>query len=243
LLPMPRGSSTRVLGVFAHPDDESLFAGATLAAYVAQGCDVRLVTCTAGEAAGPRRLEQYAAACAALGVPAGSVIGSWPDLGRRRAPGSLASAPLSEVVTAVNAALTAASPDVVLTVGPDGVTGHPDHVRMHEAVATALPPGVLGLGACVRRSAVEAVREQLRADGDGGIQGVPGDPVSFVLPHEAAAAKRAALDCYHAGLGTAPLEDLVSGRVGDGVLLRAIFEIDGMDTERFLVVRPVRDER
>jgi LmbE family N-acetylglucosaminyl deacetylase len=233
LLPLPRGAKTRVLGVFAHPDDESLFAGATLAAYARHGCDVRLVTCSAGEAAGPRQLQAYAAACAALGVETGSVVGSWTDLGPRLAPGSLAYAPFADVVAVVKDTLTTHSPDVVLTVGPDGVTNHPDHVRMHDAVVAALPADVVGLGSCVRRSSVEAARALLRSAGDGGIHGVEGEVLALVLPDEAAHAKRAALDCYYAGLGTAPLDALTTGRDGDGVLLRAIFEVEGMNVETF----------
>lgn len=230
---MPRGSATRVLGVFAHPDDESLFAGATLATYVEHGCTVELVTLSAGEAAGARRMEQYAAACAALGLDVGSVVGSWQDLGPRIAPGSLAHAPLSEVVDVVNTVLTERSPDVVLTVGPDGVTGHPDHVRMHEAVAAVLPGEVVGLGACVRRSSVHAARAELGSPGDGGIRGVTGDVLAIESPDASAAAKRSALDAYHPGLGSAPLAELTTGRIGDGVVLRAIYEVEGLNVETF----------
>lgn len=237
MLPLPRGSSTRVLGVFAHPDDESFFAGATLAAYAEHGCAVRLVTFSAGEALGPRRMEAYASACAALGVSVGSRVGAWQDLVPRGAPGSLAHAPLADVIRAVKDVLTGV--DVVLTVGPDGVTNHPDHVRMHEAVAAALPRTVIGLGACVRQWAFEAGTSRLaslapgKAIGDGGVRGVTGDVLAIESPDSSAAAKRAALDAYHPGLGSAPLEQLVDGRIGDGVVLRAIYEAEGLHVETF----------
>jgi LmbE family N-acetylglucosaminyl deacetylase len=239
VLPLPRGSSSRVLGIFAHPDDESYFAGATLATYAAHGCAVELVTFSGGEAAGPQVMESYANACLALGVGVGSRVGQWQDLGPRVAPGSLAHAPFSDVVSAVKDVLTAASADVVLTVGPDGVTSHPDHVRMHEAVAAALPARVIGLGACIRQWAYEAGTSRLanlapgKAIGDGGIRGVSGDVLAIESPDASAAAKRAALDCYHSGLGTAPLETLVGERIGDGHVLRAIYEAEGMHVETF----------
>jgi LmbE family N-acetylglucosaminyl deacetylase len=135
--------------------------------------------------------------------------------------------------------LTAVPCDVVHTVGPDGVTAHPDHVRMHEAVAAALPPSVVGLGACVRHWAVEGGTSRLaelapgKPIGDGGIRGVTGDVLAIESPDASAAAKRAALDCYHDGLGTAPLERLTTGRIGDGVVLRAIYEAEGMHVETF----------
>ncbi|MBM7791207.1 PIG-L family deacetylase [Tenggerimyces flavus] len=228
------------MGLFAHPDDESFFAGSTLATYASHGCDVRLVTFSAGEALGPRRMDAYASACAALGVEVGSRVGPWQDLVPRGVPGSLAHAPLVDVVRAVKDVLTAATADVVITVGPDGVTNHPDHVRMHEAVAAALPPTVLGLGACVRQWAFEAGTSRLaslapgKAIGDGGVRGVTGDVLAIESPDASAAAKRAALDCYHDGLGSAPLEQLVStDRIGDGVVLRAIYEAEGLHVETF----------
>lgn len=240
MLPLPRGSATRVLGVFAHPDDETFFAGATLAAYAEHGCVVELVTFSAGEALGPQRMEAYANACTALGVDVGTRVGAWQDLRERGAPGSLAHAPLSNVVQAVKDVLTAMPADVVITVGPDGVTNHPDHVRMYEAVAAALPPRVIGLGACVRQWAYEAGTSRL-ADlapgkqlGDGGVRGVTGDVLAIESPDASAAAKRAALDAYHPGLGSAPLEQLVTGdRIGDGVVLRAIYEAEGLHVETF----------
>src|SRR5215470_19388666 len=83
-----RRSARRLLLVHAHPDDESIGTGATIARYAAEGAQVTLVTCTRGElgevippelaylatgaAAGDRlgeyRAGELAAACAALGV-------------------------------------------------------------------------------------------------------------------------------------------------------------------------------
>lgn len=76
----------RLLLVHAHPDDESIFTGATMARYAAEGAQVTLVTCTAGEegeilipeighlaadrddALGPHRVAELKAAMACLGV-------------------------------------------------------------------------------------------------------------------------------------------------------------------------------
>lgn len=161
-LPLPRGASTRVLGLFAHPDDESFFAAATVAAYARAGCDVRLAVLTAGEAgvAGveaavdaandpdPCRIddlvrsgvERYGRACAALGVPDYTLIepGRWRDLGPHTRPGSLAGAAVGELAGSVLTTLTARPVDVLITVDEDGVTGHPDHVRTHAAVVRAV---------------------------------------------------------------------------------------------------------
>ncbi|HZC27769.1 MAG TPA: PIG-L family deacetylase [Actinopolymorphaceae bacterium] len=161
-LPLPRGTKTRVLGVFAHPDDESFVAAATVAAYVSEGCDVRLAVLTAGEAgvAGVERageaaddrdparigdlarsgLARYGRACAALGVRECTSLepGRWRDLGTTSRAGSLAAADLAEVARCVRLTLAERPVDVLITVDEDGVTGHPDHVRTHAAVVHAV---------------------------------------------------------------------------------------------------------
>ncbi len=73
-------TARKIVGVFAHPDDESLLAGGTLARYVAEGAEAVLLTCTGGEAgenrdptAAPARLsdvrrDELREACRRLGV-------------------------------------------------------------------------------------------------------------------------------------------------------------------------------
>ena len=78
-------AARRLLLVHAHPDDESIGTGATIARYAADGAQVTLVTCTLGELGevippelaylagtgdrlGAHRMTELAAACAALGV-------------------------------------------------------------------------------------------------------------------------------------------------------------------------------
>ncbi|MBV9023223.1 MAG: PIG-L family deacetylase, partial [Streptomycetaceae bacterium] len=82
----PDRRGRRVLFVHAHPDDESINNGATMAKYAAEGAEVTLVTCTLGEegevippelahlasdrddALGPYRIGELAEACAVLGI-------------------------------------------------------------------------------------------------------------------------------------------------------------------------------
>ena len=88
----------RLLFIHAHPDDETLTTGVTMAAYAARGHDVRLLTCTLGEEGevipaelahrssgredtlGPWRREELRAAMSVLGV-VHSVLGEDPDRG------------------------------------------------------------------------------------------------------------------------------------------------------------------
>jgi N-acetyl-1-D-myo-inositol-2-amino-2-deoxy-alpha-D-glucopyranoside deacetylase len=235
---LPNGPRSRIAGVFAHPDDEAYFAGATLATYAAAGCDVRLATLTGGEVFGPVRLQQYAGACAALGAAESRRLrpGRWQDLGRTGAADSLAAAPLADVIAAIREFVAEVGPDVLITNDADGVTAHPDHVRVHEAILATDASVPVILAGCVRADDVATASHRLRSlapgarIGSGGIRGVRGDGLLALDPTcPARKARAAALDLYHPGLGSEALEDLVdpATRVGDGILLRAIAEAAG----------------
>ncbi len=237
-LPMPNGPRSRIVGVFAHPDDEVYFAGATLASYAAAGCDVRLATLTGGEVFGPVRLQQYAEAAAILGASDSQQLlpGIWHDLGPMEAAGSPAAALLADVVAVIKDFVAEVRPDVLITTDADGVTRHPDHVRVHEAVLAARGSTPVVLAGCVRAADVDAATRRLAAlapevrIGSGGIRGVRGDDLLELDPPLPARESRvAALDIYHPGLGSRTLRDLVDRGtgVGDGILLRAIAEAAG----------------
>lgn len=233
-LPLPDGRSTRIAGVFAHPDDETFFAGATFASYAALGCEVRLATLTGGEVFGPVQLERYDRACTALGASGTHLRpGRWQDLGRAGAENSLAAAPLDEVVTAVSEFVGAYEPHVLITNDPGGVTGHPDHVRACEAVLAAVARGNVPvvLAGCLRTADVAVAVERLGAlapgmpIGSGGVAGADAAVDVEVDPAKQARDSWAtALDGYYPGLGSRPLDDLVdpTGRIGDGIVLRAV---------------------
>lgn len=148
----------RVVAVFAHPDDETLFAGATLASLCAGGASVTLVTCTSGEgcgraptrrtlrtdaAVGAVRRRELAGACADLGVEDHVLLGGgrWRDSGREpercRLPGVFARAGQEAVADLVEV-LEARDPHVVVTFEAGGITGHPDHRRACRLVQEAL---------------------------------------------------------------------------------------------------------
>ena len=128
----------------AHPDDEALFTGGTLARCSAEGHRVVVVTATAGElgltgSAGPdlgrTRLAELEAAAAALGVARVVQLG-YGDSGMGGGPapeGSLCAAPLAEVADRLAAVLADERADAVTIYDPVGGYGHRDHVRVHEA--------------------------------------------------------------------------------------------------------------
>jgi LmbE family N-acetylglucosaminyl deacetylase len=130
-----------ILSIWAHPDDETYLAGATMAAARASGQRVVCVSATAGELGtddpaawpperlGPLRRREAAAAMAVLGVVEHQFL-DWPD-------GGLADVPALDGEAAVACLLADVRPDTVLTFGPDGQTFHPDHIAVHRWVEAA----------------------------------------------------------------------------------------------------------
>ncbi len=153
----------RLLFVHAHPDDESLSNGATIAHYTARGADVRVVTCTLGEEGevigdrwaglavdradqlGGYRVGELTAALHALGVSEPIYLGGagrWRDSGMRgtaeRRRHRFIDADEREAVGALVAIIRQQRPHVVVTYDPGGGYGHPDHVHTHIVTAAAV---------------------------------------------------------------------------------------------------------
>jgi LmbE family N-acetylglucosaminyl deacetylase len=121
-----------ILFVAAHPDDETFLAGGIMAAAVKNGQKVMCVTATHGEAGSTqneskwpqatlgaiRRLE-LRRALEELGVTRHSYFGY--------ADGACAATPVRQAVATLRAVIERRQPDTILTFGPEGLTGHPDH--------------------------------------------------------------------------------------------------------------------
>ncbi len=138
----------RLMAVLAHPDDESLGVGGTLARYASDGVDVFLVTATRGDGGrfrglrrgdprhpGPEALAtlreaELRAAAAALGVRGLSLLG-YPDQHLDRAEPR-------EAIRRIVGELRRTRPDVVVTFGPDGAYGHPDHIAISQLATAAV---------------------------------------------------------------------------------------------------------
>lgn len=142
-------AARRLLGVFAHPDDEVFCAGGSLARYVAEGAEAMVVSATTGQAgrirdAGPAtrrtlgdvRAKELEAAMGALGVQHARCL-DFHD-------GTLADVGSEVLVDAVAGVLREFRPDTVVTFGDDGAYGHPDHVAISRATSQAFAD-VLGV--------------------------------------------------------------------------------------------------
>jgi LmbE family N-acetylglucosaminyl deacetylase len=156
----------------AHPDDEALFTGGTLARCSAEGHRVVLVVATAGDRGltrsgggdlGATRRAELAAAAAALGVARVVELG-YGDSGmgpEPPPPGSFCAAAPAEVAERVAAVLEEERADALTVYDANGGYGHRDHVRVHQAgLAAAAAAGTpLVLEATVAREPlVRAVR-------------------------------------------------------------------------------------
>ena len=132
----------RVLGIFPHPDDESYSSGGTLARLAAEGAGVHVLCATAGSAGmdlranvapvndlGATRAAELACACDALCLPPPAFLGL-PD-------GRVGDVNFSDVAGEIIREIRSVRPQVVITLGADGVYGHPDHLALYRLVVAA----------------------------------------------------------------------------------------------------------
>ncbi|SCG54086.1 N-acetyl-1-D-myo-inositol-2-amino-2-deoxy-alpha-D-glucopyranoside deacetylase [Micromonospora coxensis] len=153
----------RLLLVHAHPDDESIGTGSTMAHYAAAGAHVTLVTCTLGEEGeihvpelaqlgaaeadqlGGYRIAELAAACAALGVTDHRFLGGagryrdsgMMGLATNEHPRAFWRADLDEAAGHLLAVMREVRPQVMITYDPNGFYGHPDHIQAHRVAMRA----------------------------------------------------------------------------------------------------------
>jgi N-acetyl-1-D-myo-inositol-2-amino-2-deoxy-alpha-D-glucopyranoside deacetylase len=149
-----------LLLVHAHPDDESIYTGATMARYAAEGAHVTLVTCTLGEMGeiippdlrhllpdelGQHRVTELDRACAALGVTDHRFLGGE---GRYRDSGMMGfpdnddprcfwQADVDEAAGALATVIGEVAPDAIVTYDANGCYGHPDHIQAHRVTVRA----------------------------------------------------------------------------------------------------------
>jgi LmbE family N-acetylglucosaminyl deacetylase len=137
-------SERRLMCVLAHPDDESLGTGGTLAKYARQGVATYLVTATRGERGryfdgkeppgpqivGKTREAELRAAAKELGIREVSFL-DYQD-------GALDRANPAEAIGKIAAHLRRIAPQVVVTFAPDGGYGHPDHIAISQFTTAAV---------------------------------------------------------------------------------------------------------
>ncbi len=159
-----KSQDKRLLIVHAHPDDETIGTGATMAKYVAEGAQVTLVTCTLGEegevlvpdlahlaadqndALGTHRIGELTDAMALLGVTDFRFLGGagkYRDSGMMGVPSndrpdSFWRADLLTAATDLCEIIREVRPQVVATYDDFGGYGHPDHIQAHRVTHYAI---------------------------------------------------------------------------------------------------------
>jgi len=144
----------RILLVHAHPDDETINNGATMALYAARGAHVTLVTCTRGEegevlvpdlshlasthsdSLGAHREVELANAMRALGIADHRFLGSFRDSGMMGSETNNRTdvfwqADLDSAAKLLVAIIEEAQPHILITYDEIGGYGHPDHIKAH----------------------------------------------------------------------------------------------------------------
>lgn len=132
-----------VVAFHAHPDDEVLLTGGTLALLAAEGHRVVIVVATEEASVPSTRLDELRASAAILGVQRVAPLG-YADSGhgavvRPDPPGRqrFVRAPTSEAAARLADLLRSEEADVLLSYDANGGYGHPDHVKVHEVGAHA----------------------------------------------------------------------------------------------------------
>jgi LmbE family N-acetylglucosaminyl deacetylase len=174
-------SPLTLMAVHAHPDDESIGTGGTLARYAAEGMEVVLVTCTDGSCGdGPggvkpgdpghdrgvvakRRRRELECSCAALGVAHLELL-DFRDSGmmgwsQNDEPGSFWTTPVAEGAERLAGLIDRYRPQVLVTYNANGFYGHPDHIQAHRVTVAAH-----GLTAVASKLYYTAVPRSLMAD-------------------------------------------------------------------------------
>ncbi|MER6406487.1 N-acetyl-1-D-myo-inositol-2-amino-2-deoxy-alpha-D-glucopyranoside deacetylase [Streptomyces viridosporus] len=157
----PDRPARRLLLVHAHPDDESINNGATMARYATEGAHVTLVTCTLGErgevippelahlsgaALGRHRLGELRDAMRALGVEDVRLLGGagrYADSGMlglpdNDDPGCFWQADVDQAAGLLAEVILEVRPQVLVTYDENGGYGHPDHIQAHRVAMRAV---------------------------------------------------------------------------------------------------------
>jgi LmbE family N-acetylglucosaminyl deacetylase len=144
----------RLMCVLAHPDDESLGTGGALARYAAEGIETYLVTATRGERGWQGAEHEYPGPAALGAIREAELRAAAKVLGIREVhlldyiDGDLDQANPAEAITKIARHLRRVRPHVVLTFGPAGGYGHPDHIAISQfttaAVVAAADPSYAG---------------------------------------------------------------------------------------------------
>lgn len=196
-----------LLAVFAHPDDETFRVGGTLALLAQRGVRVQVFTATRGQAGSrgnpplcaPEELpavreNELRCACAALGLMA-PILLDYQD-------GQLAEADSEILVAEILAVVRKLRPQIMVTFGVDGLSGHPDHIAIGLAAAEAYRRSE-DVSALYTLAMPRSLAETL---GMKQINAVPDEAITLTVDVSSVLdAKMSAIRCHRTQLGESPI--------------------------------------
>ena len=202
-------SAKRLLAIFAHPDDESFRSGGTLALLARRGVHVQVLTATRGQAGScgepplcsraelpTVRENELRNACAVLGLN--------PPILLDHQDGLLAQANPEELVEEILAIIREQHPQIMLTYGEDGLSGHPDHIAIGLAAAEAFRRADR-VSALYTLAVPSSLAERLDMKQ---IHAVPDETITLTVDVSSAWDKKiAAIHCHRTQLGESPILD------------------------------------
>lgn len=128
----------KLMGVLAHPDDESLGMGGTLAKYASEGIETYVVTATRGERGRYGDLDEFPGFEGVGRMREAELRAATNELGVKEVhfldymDGDLDKADPAEAVGKIATLIRQVRPHVIITFGPEGAYGHPDHIAISQ---------------------------------------------------------------------------------------------------------------
>ena len=196
-----------LLAVFAHPDDETFRPGGTLTLLARRGVRVHVLTATRGQAGScgepplcpPDELpavreRELCCACAALGIEPPRLL-DYQD-------GCLSKIDPEAIVAEILNMVDEVHPQIMLTFGSDGISGHPDHVAIGQYTAEAFRRAE-AVDALYTLAVPLSLAEKL---GMTQIRAVPDEAITLAVDiSETWEAKLAAIRCHATQLSSSPI--------------------------------------
>lgn len=200
----------KVLGVFAHPDDETFGCGGTLAQLSKKGATVKIITATKGEEGsvgkpplckkeelGMVREQELLRAAKTLGIKDVYFLG-YHD-------GTLENIQLEEISTKVLKILRQEHPDIVITFNREGDSRHPDHIQINKAATLAFKYYMQDAQKHVRLYYIDMPKSLLKKlekigtiyTAFGTIQGTPDEDITTIIDVSDTIEKKVKAFLYH----------------------------------------------
>ncbi len=200
-------SPLALLAVFAHPDDEAYRPGGTLALLARRGARVCLLTATRGQAGSrgepplcsPEELpavreRELRCACQVLGIEPPRIL-DYED-------GHLSQTNPEEIIAHILKVVDEVRPQVMLSFGPDGLSGHPDHIAIGQCAAEAFRRAGT-IDALYTLAVPRSLAERLEMKR---VRAVPDETIALSVDVSAVwEIKLAAIRCHATQLSSSPL--------------------------------------